>query len=451
MENIATQLFADEPVGGGDPAPAPAPVPQPTGTAAAPAPAPVASNYDVDFGQPGEPALAPQQQQAQPGQPGEPAIPATAPEPLPVDLAPAPALSEHQQYLAQQTDLYGDSVVRQAVDMTFGLFGLRQSEDGLPPAADFMRQVWQTSRQAHDQIVETVLAANRDSIIQQLQPEILKSLGLPSDAAALQNLRDYALYGARYNDDLAGREVLAGVPDNLKGAFNRLSETRRNWYIDQVSTGAMPKEVLLEDLTERERVFQREQKEAEAQTEREQQLEQQAEGRAVAASVKAINQWRGSWIGAKAKETGLNERTVSMLATEAQSKVQEFANAYRYGYAENQEQAELGRLGLHVSEKLMEAHKTGDQMQIKFWMNQYRDLADKAFDLALREHKTFMDGLRAKKAAPAADVPKANVPPPARGAEYQVPRQLPTDYRQMQGNQIAQVLFGDEEPASLLR
>jgi len=449
MSDIVAELFADDPVevGSSEPAPAPATGPQATGAAAPPAP-----NYDLDFGD-NAPAPAATSPQPPPGQPGEPTKLAPAPEPAPIDPAPAPApvLSEHQQYLAQQAELYGDNVIRQAVDLTFGLFGLRQPEDGLPPAADFMRQVWQTSRQAHDQIVETVLAANRESIIQQLQPEILKSLGLPSDAAALQNLRDYALYGARYNDDLAGREVLSGIPEKLKGAFDRLSETRRNWYIDQVSSGAMPKEVLLEDLNERERTFQREQKEAEAETAREQQLEQQTEARAVAASVKTISQWRGTWVGAKAKETGLNERTVSMLATEAQSKVQEYANAVRYGYAENQEQAELGRLGLHVSEKLMEAHKTGDQMQIKYWMNQYRDLADKAFDLALREHKTFMDGMRAKRSAPAAPTAKPAVPPPARAAEFHVPQPGPIDYRRMQGNQIAQVLFGDEEPTVMLR
>lgn len=424
MDSFADQLFSDSaPVSDSSTAPAPtAPVstsnPAPFTPPATATDAPPLDSWGVS------PVEGRQQQR--------PAAPIAEPPPAEAPAAPVEAAPALPGQLGTYIETYGAENVEALTNMAFGLMGIGEIPEGVSPQAHFLDQIYAFDQRAYSQLVGEIVRSHEADFVGRFRERVLQEAGLPTGAEELQQLRDYARYGSQYIADEEARTFLNQVPQNLQATFQRQSPAFREYLVSQVAGGYMRPEVAIEALAEREANYQRDLRDQEAVREREQQQQQQIETRAHQSANQLLHKQREQIIEQKAKADNLHPEIVRDIYARAGQELEEYANAALYGYAQTQQEYELGVAAIRGYQALVEAHKTGSQLAVKQALNGLRILAEQRYSHHLQARRSRATA----QAAPTSPAPGApQLPPQMEPAQSRAGYQLPN------GQNLAEALF----------
>lgn len=420
MDQIVNELFQSEPASQpADPSPMSPGSPEPP-QSLQPA-APSLETWEL----PAEPEA---QQQAAPQIPPA-AEPVTEP---PVAEAPvAPGLPTGlQTYI----ETYGAENVDALTSMAFGLMGIGEIPEGKTPQAHFLDQIYGFDERAYNALVREVVQFHRDDLVRTLREDVLRAEGLPVTAEELTGLRDYARFGHQYVADEAGRQFLQQIPAELQGAFQRLSQVRRDWMVNQVTDGYMPKEVAIEDLKRAEDDYQRDLKQQQGNQEKLAQAERQVEQRAYQQTEQLLSEQKEAIIQAKAKADNLHPEIVRDIYARAGQELEQLANAALYGYSKNEQEHALGVRAIRSYQALVEANKTGSSLAVKQALNDLRLLAEQQYSVHLQQRRQRASQPPPTNGAPLQQQPQTRVLEPEQSAR-------PGSMRLPNGQELVEVLF----------
>lgn len=305
-------------------------------------------------------------------------------EPPPVEAPPAPVLATG---LNAYVETYGAENVQALTDMAFGLMGIGEIPEGVTPQAHFLDQIYAFDSRAYDALVREVVQAHQPELVRNLRESVLRAEGLPTTAEELASLRDYARYGNQYVADETGRQFLQKIPQELQGAFQRMSQVRRDWMINQVTDGYMPEAVAIEDLQRAEADHQRGLRETEAAQRASAAQSQQIEQRAYQETERLLTDQYERIIESKAKADNIHPEIVRDIYARAGQELERLANAALYGYAKNEQEQALGLRAVRGYQALVEANKSGSQLAIKQALNDLRLLAEQQYSVHLQARR----------------------------------------------------------------
>lgn len=376
MDNIVESLFSSEPASAPD-ASAPASFSTPAESSQQPAAAePSLDTWELP------PAQDAQQQQAQPPV-APPVDPGVEPPPA-VEASVAPALPTGLQ---AYVETYGAENVSALTDMAFGLMGIGEIPEGRTPQGHFLDQIYQFDTRAYDALVKEVVRSHEGELVKNLRESVLRAEGLPTTPEELAGLRDFARYGHQYVNDEAGRQFLQQIPQELQGAFGRMTEVRRNWMVGQVADGYMPKEVAIEDLQRAENDYQRGLADQEKIRLDDERQSQQVVQRAYQQTEQQLSAQYDQIIEARAKADNIHPEIVRDIYARAAQELERFANAALHNYATNEQERVLGVRAIRGYQALVEANKTGSPFAIKQAMNELRILAEQQYSVHLQARR----------------------------------------------------------------
>jgi hypothetical protein len=209
--------------------------------------------------------------------------------------------------------------VPQALKWSRMLFGLDQTPEGMTPAGHFLQNLFDSDREVYDGLLTDIATTHAKQLTPLLEEKILAANGIPKER--LGEVRDFLKYGRVNVTESAHRDFVGQIAQDCQQIFPKLSESTRNWIVDQVDRGLMTWEFAEEQIREKGVLVALQEREQQQKLDVEQRKTAEAEMRAQGVINESVQRYEDAFVNAKAAQLGVEAETVRDWVARAASEL----------------------------------------------------------------------------------------------------------------------------------